>query len=72
LSALKVRKLLSPDSAASCQSGAADVIKLPSITMEEAKEAFELLRSWNSSNVESFRSQAAAKWPKATVFSASN
>jgi peptide alpha-N-acetyltransferase len=72
LSALKIRKLLSPDSAASCQKDAVDVIKLPSITMEEAKETLELLRSWNSNDIDSFRSQAAAKWPRATVFTASS
>jgi hypothetical protein len=71
LSALRVRKLLSPDSAASCKKDAADVIKLPSITMEEAQETLDLLRSWNSSDIDSFRAQAAAKWPKATVFSSS-
>jgi N-alpha-acetyltransferase 15/16, NatA auxiliary subunit len=72
LSALKARKLLSPQSAVSCKKDAVDVIKLPSITMEEAKEALELLRSWNSSDIDSFRSQAAAKWPRATAFSTPN
>lgn len=72
LSALKIRKLLSPDSVASLQNDAANVIKLAAITLEEAEEAFELLRSWNSSNIDSFRSQAATKWPKARVFQTSN
>jgi hypothetical protein len=72
LSALKARKLLSPDTAASLQNDAANVIKIPSITLEEAEEAFELLRSWNSSNIDSFRSQAATKWPKARAFQPSN
>lgn len=71
LSALRVRQLLSPDSAASCKKDAADVIKLPSITMEEAQEALDLLRSWKSSDIDSFRAQAASKWPKATVFTSS-
>ena len=72
LSALKVRKLLSPQSAVSCKKDAVDVIKLPSITIEEAKEALELLRSWNSSDIDSIRSQAAAKWPRATAFATPN
>lgn len=71
LSALRVQKLLSPESASSCEKGVAAVIKLPSITMQEAREAFELLNSWQSSEAESFKSSAAAKWPKATVFSGS-
>jgi hypothetical protein len=72
LSALSVRKLLSPDSASSCATDVAATIKLQSITMEEAKEALELLSSWQSAEVESFRSSAAAKWPNATAFVASN
>jgi len=71
LSALKVRKLLSPDSASSCEKDTAAVIDLPSITFQEAKEALELLSLWKSSKAESFRTTAAAKWPKATVFAAS-
>lgn len=72
VSALKIRRLLSPDKATSCQEDTANVINLPSITMEEAKETLELLRSWNSSVIDSFRSKAAAKWPRATVFTASS
>jgi peptide alpha-N-acetyltransferase len=68
LSALRVRKLLSPDSASSCERDVAAVIKLPNITMEEAKEALELLSSWQSAEVGSFRSGAASKWPKASAF----
>jgi N-alpha-acetyltransferase 15/16, NatA auxiliary subunit len=71
LSALKVRKLLSPDSASSCEKDVAAAIKLPNITMEEAKEALNLLSSWQSAEVGRFRSSAAMKWPKATVFEAS-
>ena len=72
VSALKVRRLLSPDKAMSCQKDAANVIKLPSITMEEARETLKLLFSWNSNDIDSFRAQAAAKWPRATAFTASN
>lgn len=71
LSAIRVRKLLSPDSALSCEKDVAAVIELPSVTLKEAEEALELLSSWKSTEVESFQSSAAAKWPKATVFSAS-
>ena len=71
LSAIRVRKLLSSDSASSYEKDVAAVIKLPNVTMKEAEEALELLSSWQTAEVESFRSSAAAKWPKATVFSAS-
>jgi peptide alpha-N-acetyltransferase len=39
LFALRVRKLLSPDSASSVEKDVVAVIKLPSITVEEAEEA---------------------------------
>lgn len=68
LSAMRVRKLLSPDSMSSCEKDVAAVIKLPNITMEEAKEALELLNSWQSAEAYTFKSAAAVKWPKATVF----
>lgn len=71
LSALSVRRMLSPDSASSCAKDVAAAIKLQSITMEEAKEALALLSSWQSAEVESFRSNAAVKWPKAAAFAAS-
>lgn len=71
IAALKTRKLLSPESATSCEKDVAAVLKNPSVTSEEAVEALELLRSWKSSEAESFREAAAAKWPKATVFEAS-
>jgi peptide alpha-N-acetyltransferase len=71
LSALRVRAFLSTESASSCEKEIASVIKLPSITMEEAVEAFELLKSWQSSEAAPFKSSAAAKWPKATIFSLS-
>ena len=71
LSAIRVRKLLSPESAATCERDVAAVIKLPSVTLEEAREALELLSLWQSGEAGLCKSSAAAKWPKATVFSAS-
>ncbi len=70
VSALKVRKLLSPDSASAVEKDVVGVLDLPSITLEEAKEAFALLGSWKSKEVEAFRLLAEAKWPKASVFAA--
>jgi peptide alpha-N-acetyltransferase len=71
VSALKVRKLLSPEAAPSCEKDIAAVISIPSITFEEAKEVLELLCSWKSPEAKSFRSKAATKWPKATIFEGS-
>ncbi|KAM3071346.1 hypothetical protein ACMFMG_008938 [Clarireedia jacksonii] len=71
VAALKVRKLLSPDKATECEKGIAGVVELPNITFEEATEALDLLKSWNSSEVESLRAAAASKWPHANVFASS-
>ncbi|PQE06378.1 putative NMDA receptor-regulated 1 protein [Rutstroemia sp. NJR-2017a WRK4] len=71
VAALKVRKLLSPDKAADCEKSIAGVIELPNVTVEEATEALDLLKSWNSSEAESLRTAAASKWPHATVFASS-
>jgi N-alpha-acetyltransferase 15/16, NatA auxiliary subunit len=71
MSALRVRKLLSPDSTSSCEKDVTPILNLPDITFEEAQEAMELLSSWRSSEVEIFKSSAAAKWPKASIFAAS-
>jgi peptide alpha-N-acetyltransferase len=68
LSALKVRKLLAPEAATKCEKDIVGVFKLPTISLDEAKEGLELLSSWKSSEVETFRKAAAAKWPKASVF----
>ena len=68
LSALRVRKLLSPASASDVEKSVAELIETPSITFEEAKEGLALLESWKSGEIESYRSSAAAKWPKALVF----
>ncbi|KAL3420814.1 tetratricopeptide [Phlyctema vagabunda] len=70
LAALRVRRLLSPESTSSCEKDAAAVLNLPTVTSEEAIEALNLLTSWKSSELEAFRSNAASKWPKATAFQA--
>lgn len=70
LSALKVRKLLKPDSVSAVEKDVAAVVNLPTITMEEAIEALELLTLWKSSEVDRYRIKAGAKWPKATIFAA--
>lgn len=70
LAVLKVRKLLAPDSGGQFGKEAVGVLRLPSITLDEAMEAFELLSSWKSIELENFRKEAAAKWPKASIFEA--
>lgn len=66
LSALRVRKILNP--ASNPDKDIVGVLNLQDITLETAVSALELLKSWKSSEVESFQSTAAAKWPKATLF----
>jgi hypothetical protein len=70
ISALATRKLLNPGSSSTCEKDIVAVINLPSISIQEATEALELLTSWKSSEVEALRSRAATKWPKATIFAA--
>lgn len=72
LSALRVRKSLSPESLPSCEKDVAAVLKLSNITLEEAVDALELLRLWRSNELGSFRLTASAKWPHASVFQASS
>lgn len=68
ISALKMRKLLNPESSSACKKDIAAVINLPTITMHEAIEALDLLTLWKSSEADAFRAKAASQWPKATVF----
>jgi hypothetical protein len=68
LSALKIRKLLAPESAGKCEKDVVGILKLPKITLKEAKEGLELLISWKSSEVNTFRKGATVKWPEASVF----
>ncbi len=69
MSCLQIRKLLSADKAEACEKDVAALLKLPTITMTEAKEALDLLESWKSKETKSFREGAEKKWPKATIFS---
>jgi N-alpha-acetyltransferase 15/16, NatA auxiliary subunit len=71
LSGLKVRKMLSPDSTPSIEKDAVSILNLPTITFEEAREGLVLLSTWKSSEIETFRKIAGAKWPKASVFKTS-
>ncbi|KAI9050717.1 hypothetical protein LZ554_004837 [Drepanopeziza brunnea f. sp. 'monogermtubi'] len=68
LSALKTRKVLKPESAAAVGKDVADLIKLPSITYEEAVDILQLLQLWKSGEVEEFKNAASSKWPHATIF----
>ena len=72
LSVMRARKLLIPQSVSNYEKDVVAVIKLPTITIQEASEALSLLSLWQSTEATSFRASAAAKWPKATVFSAAS
>jgi hypothetical protein len=71
LAAIKARKLILPESAPSVEKDIIGILDVLSVTLEEAQEAFSLLGSWKSTELEAFRLLAEAKWPKAAVFSAS-
>lgn len=64
--------MLQPDSAANVQKDVAALIKLPSITFEEAVDVMQLLQVWKSTEADSFKTAAANKWSHATIFSSSN
>ncbi|TVY59127.1 N-terminal acetyltransferase A complex auxiliary subunit NAA15 [Lachnellula suecica] len=72
LASLSSRKLLADSLAPSADADVVAVLKLDSVTLEEAAEGLELLKSWKSGEIEAFRKAAAAKWPKATVFAATS
>ncbi|KAI6713035.1 hypothetical protein JHW43_004406 [Diplocarpon mali] len=71
LSALRVRKLLQPDSATAIGKDVAATLQLPTITLEEAAQALQSLQLWKSGEVEAFKTRAAGKWPHASIFSSS-
>jgi hypothetical protein len=68
---LKVRKILSPDSAPSIEKDAVAILNLPTITFEEAREGLVLLSTWKSNEIDTFQKTAGVKWPKATAFKTS-
>ncbi|KAH8598967.1 NMDA receptor-regulated protein 1-domain-containing protein [Bisporella sp. PMI_857] len=69
LYALSVRRLLSSGKSSDVEKSIVGILKLPSITLEEAAEGLELLKTWKSSEVDAYRSSATAKWPKTSLFS---
>jgi len=71
LAGLEVRKLLADDLAPKADADVKGVLSIEGVGIEEAVDGLELLKAWKSSEVESFRSAAEKKWPKATVFAAS-
>ncbi|RKF54157.1 N-alpha-acetyltransferase 15, NatA auxiliary subunit [Golovinomyces cichoracearum] len=68
ISALKVRRLLDPEANPKSEIDMRFILELPKITLDEALEGFNLLKSWNSNDLESYQLAAASKWPKASIF----
>ncbi|KAG9232917.1 NMDA receptor-regulated protein 1-domain-containing protein [Amylocarpus encephaloides] len=60
--------LLSPKDSPSIEKDIASVLQLPTITFGAAQEALELLNSWKSGEVVTFKTSAEKKWPKAKIF----
>jgi tetratricopeptide (TPR) repeat protein len=71
ISALRTRSVLASNDQSKNESVLLEILTLPTITFEEAAEGLELLKSWRSSQEDTYRSKAALKWPEATVFTKS-
>jgi len=68
IAGLTVRRILKPEQKESVEKDVVKVLDISSITLTQAEEALELLQSWHSGEVQSFKSRAAGKWPNAVVF----
>ncbi|TPX11528.1 uncharacterized protein E0L32_007739 [Thyridium curvatum] len=67
LAAAQAARALGEDKAA-CERAAAGALEVEGVTLEEALEAYEVLKGWKSGELEAFRTAAGGKWPGATVF----
>ncbi|TQS38300.1 hypothetical protein Golomagni_01199 [Golovinomyces magnicellulatus] len=72
ISALKVRRLLDLETNLKSEVEMRCILEIPKITLDEALEGFNLLKSWNSNDLRSYQLAAASKWPKASVFGSSS
>ncbi|KAI1007380.1 N-alpha-acetyltransferase 15, NatA auxiliary subunit [Podosphaera aphanis] len=68
ISGLKIRKLLDPESASRCEKDMLKILNLTGSTLEEALEGLETLKMWKCAELDSYRSEAAKKWPKSSAF----
>jgi hypothetical protein len=69
--ALRVNQLLPSKNESKDQQAVLNTLDLSSITLEDASEGLDLLQSWKSSQVDTFRSKATSRWPEATIFQSS-
>ena len=67
IAAVRTSRLLGED-AVKTEKDLFDVLSLPSATFHDAASALALLRSWRSSQAESFKQAAHEKWPGVTRF----
>jgi N-alpha-acetyltransferase 15/16, NatA auxiliary subunit len=68
IASVRVQHLLQPSNQNEDETDLINVLSRPSTTLEEAIEGLELLSSWKSSKIETYRLQATSKWPEATAF----
>ncbi|KAK7429283.1 hypothetical protein QQZ08_004093 [Neonectria magnoliae] len=65
LSAIRTKRLLGQDKAQS-EEALVNALDIPGIEFTDAIEALETLKSWKSSQVETFKTAAQGKWPGVT------
>lgn len=65
--ALSGRQLLKPDSKAQCEKDLVASLDTPTVTIEEAVVALELLSKWGSDQT-AYAEKASKKWPESSVF----
>ncbi|KAG7049787.1 acetyltransferase [Colletotrichum scovillei] len=67
VAALKTRRVLGEDSA-KAEADLANVVKAPDATFELATEVYNLLKAWRSSEAETLKKEAHARWPEVSLF----
>ncbi|KAK1532104.1 tetratricopeptide [Colletotrichum costaricense] len=67
VAALKTRRVLGEDSA-KAEADLANVVKAPDATFELATEVYNLLKAWRSTEAETLKKEAHARWPEVSLF----
>lgn len=66
-SAIKARRTLGEDRD-KVEKELAELVKHDKMTFEQAREVLDVLQTWKSKEVETFRTLAKGRWPEVTVF----
>ncbi|ROT36714.1 N-terminal acetyltransferase A complex subunit nat1 [Sodiomyces alkalinus F11] len=68
VSAVKARKVLGEDPS-KVEKELVALVKGEKVTFEQAGEILEVLKTWKSKEVDTFRALATGRWPQVTIFS---